>query len=106
ADDMVKGVGDVEVAAGVHRHAIGVVEFGGGGGAVVAAVARGAVARDGGDHPCAGVHLADAVVLGVGDEDVAAGVHRHAIGVVEFGGGGGAVVAAVACGAVAGDGGD
>ena len=33
-------VGDEQVAGGVHRHAVGLVEFGGGGQAAVAAIAR------------------------------------------------------------------
>ena len=52
------------------------------------------------------VHLADHVVAAVGDEEIPGGVHRDARGVIQFGGGGLTVIAAVACGAVAGDGGD
>ena len=78
ADAVVAGVGDEQVAAGVHRNADGIVQLGGGGRPAVAAIARSSVAGDGGDDARGGVDLADAVVVGVGDEQVAAGVHRHA----------------------------
>ena len=74
----------------------GIGQFGGGGRAVVAAVARGAVAGDGGDHAGGEIHFADPVVSSVGDEEVAGGVHRDTCGIVQFGGGGRAVIAAVA----------
>ena len=35
----------------------------------------------------AGVDLADAVVEGVGDEQIAGGVQGNAVGLIEFGGG-------------------
>ena len=49
ADPVVAGVGDEEVPGGVHRDTGGVAQFGGGGLTVIAAVARRAVAGDGGD---------------------------------------------------------
>src|SRR5205807_1136831 len=80
-------------------------ECGAGGGPAVAAEAFGAVAGDGADG-AGGRHLADAVVVPVGEEDVAAGVDRHPAEAAECGGGGGPAVAAEAGGAVAGDGAD
>ena len=80
ADAVVAGVGDEQVSGGVHRDAIGPVQFGGGGLSAVAAIAQGSVAGDGGNDARGGVDLADAVVVGVGDEQVAAGVHRDAAG--------------------------
>ena len=85
---------------------VGIVKLGGGGLAAVAAVTRGSIAGDGGDHAGGAVHLANPVVARVGDEDVPGGVHRHAAGDVELGSGGRAAVAAVTSGSVAGHGGD
>ena len=76
---VVADVGDEEVPGGVHRDA-GAVQFGGGGRTVIAAVALGAIAGDGGDHAGGVIHLADPVVAGVGDEEVPGGVHRDARG--------------------------
>ena len=78
ADPVVVGVGDEEVPGGVHRDTCGVVQFGGGGLAAIAAVAWGPIAGDGGDHAGGVIHLADPVVAGVGDEEVPGGVHRDA----------------------------
>ena len=106
ADAIVVAFGDEEVAAGVHGHAVRVVEFGGGGRPAVAAVAEGAGAGDGGDVAGGLDHFANAVVVGVGDEDVAAAVHGGPEGEVQRGRGGGAAVAVVAGAAGAGDRGD
>ena len=67
------GVGDVEVVGGVEGEALRGVELGGGGGAVVAGEALGAGAGDGGDV-AEGVDLADDVVAGLGDVEIALGV--------------------------------
>ena len=99
-------VGDEQVARGVDGDAVGVVQLGGGRGPVVAAVTGGAVAGDGDDVAGRLDHLADHVVVRVGDEQVARGVDGDAGGVVQLGGGRGPVVAAVTGGAVAGDGDD
>ena len=56
------GVGDKDVAGGVHRHARRGVQLGGGGRAVIAAVTLNPVAGDGGDHAGAMIDLADAIV--------------------------------------------
>ena len=67
------GVGDVEVVGCIEGQALGRVELGGGGGAVVAGEALRAGAGDGGDL-AEGVDLADDVVAGFGDVEVALGV--------------------------------
>ena len=96
ADAVIVGVGDEEVPAGVHARRHRAVQLGGGGRAAVAAVARGSVAGDGGDHAGSAIHLADAVVVSVGDEEVPGRVHRHALRGRQLGGGGLAAVPAVA----------
>src|SRR5262249_11922936 len=106
ADAIVGGVGDVDVAAGVHGHSVGVGQPGGGCGAAVAGGAVAAVASDGGDDGGGFHHFADGSVVGVGDVDVDARVEGHAVGVIECGGGRGAAVAGVAVVAVASDGDD
>ena len=106
ADHVVVRVGDEQVARGVDGDADGVAQLGGGGGSVVAAVTLGAVAGDGDDVAGRLDDLADHVVGRVGDEQVARGVDGDAVGLVQLGGGGGSVVAAVTLGAVAGDGDD
>src|SRR5439155_1535808 len=95
AEPVVERIGEEQVARRVHRHFVGVVERGGGGRATIAAETRGAVARDGDDVAGGLDHLADAVVAGVGEEQVARRVQRHARGVVDRGGGGRAIVSAV-----------
>src|SRR5207244_4239877 len=115
ADALVVGIDDEDVAAGIDRHPGGVIEFGAGGRPAVAAeaavpAAGGAAAGDGADE-ARGRHLADALVVGIDDEDVAAGIDRHPGGVIEFGAGGRPAVAAEAAvpaagGAAAGDGAD
>ena len=95
ADALVRGVGDVQVAGGIHGDALGILQLGAGGRAVVAAVARRPVSRHGGDESIG--DLADAVVPRVGDvDDAAGGIHGDAGGRVQLGAGGRAVVAAVA----------
>src|SRR5208337_4725504 len=94
ADPVAAGIGDEEVAGGVHRDARGRVEPGGGGRDAVDAEVRRPAARIEGDDAeevtisAGGADLADPVVTGIGDEEVAEGVHRDARGRVEPGGGG------------------
>jgi hypothetical protein len=90
----------------------GAVELSGGGGSAVAAVADSAAARGRGDD-ARRADLADNVVKGIGDEQVAVDIDRDATGTfakiwvaqVELGGGVGSAVAALARarGIVAGD---
>ena len=102
ADSLVAPVADEEVPGSVHRDT-SAVQFGGGGRAVVPAVSPSPVAGHSGDHAGGVVHLADAVE--VGNKDITGGVHCDVRGEVEFGGGGRAVIAAVAT-RMAGDRGD
>src|SRR5947209_6622246 len=72
----------------------------------VAVVVGGAGAGDG-DHGAGRLHhFPNAVVVGIGDEDVAAAVHGGPEGEVQHGGGGGAAVASVAVAPIAREGGD
>ena len=82
--------------AGSTHHAVGTVELGVGGLPAIAGVALGAVAGDRHDRAGRLHHLADLLVVGVGDEQVAGPVDGHAVGAVELGGGGRAAVAGVA----------
>ena len=56
--------------------------------------------------PVERVHFADAVIVRIGDEEIAGGVDGETEGAVEFRGGGRSAVAGVAPDAVAGYGGD
>src|SRR5262249_48291342 len=71
ADAVVALVGEVDVAAAIDGHAPRRVDLGRGGGAVVAAVARGPGAGDGDDVAGGLDDLADAVVVRVRDGQVA-----------------------------------
>src|SRR5262249_4968092 len=106
ADAIIAGVGDVDVAAAVHGHAVRAIQHGGRGGAAVATAAGRAGAGDGEDG-AGGLHdFANAVRGGVGDEEIAAGIDRHALRRSNPGRGGRSAVAAVGRGAVARDGDD
>ena len=107
-DAVVTGVGDVQVARGIHGDAAGNVQLGASGRPVVAAeaaAARGArqtASRHGGDHPIR--DDADAVVTTVGDVQVPGGIHGDARGTVQLGVAGRAVIAAEAWRSVSRDG--
>ena len=75
ADSVIQGVGDVEVANGIHRHVIRIIELGGGGGATVSEIASAAGASHSGND-AGRVHLADALILGVCDVEIPGRVHR------------------------------
>ena len=100
------GVGEDDPAGVVDEDSVGLAEGGEGGGAAVAVEAGGAGAGDGGDAPRRTVDATEAVVSGVGDEDVVRSVDRHRPGFVEGRLVGGAEVAVVAGGSGAGHGGD
>src|SRR5262249_23179373 len=104
ADAVVALVAEEDVAAGVHGDAERVIELGGGGRPAVPAEAASAVAGDGDDHAGRFHHLADAVVVGVGDVEVAVGVHGPPVWAAEVRRGGRDVVAVVGGVAGAGDG--
>ena len=100
ADPEVISIGDVEVAGGVHGDAFGSVQLSAGSRTAIAAVASqedtGPSRPDphpghGGDHPIG--YLADAVVQGVGDIEVASSVHGDALGIEQLSAGSRAVVA-------------
>ncbi len=70
------GVGYVEVLIGVEGETLRGVELGSSGGACVAGEALGACACDGGDD-AGGVDLADEVVGGLGEVEVALGIEDY-----------------------------
>src|SRR5204863_6528918 len=96
---MVVGVGDHGVAGAVGGHALRKVELGARGGSAVAAVVLGPGAGHrvdvvgGHGDPVGGAgalgHHPDAIVVGVGDHQVAGAVDGHAVGIGEPGRGGG-----------------
>ena len=83
ADAVVERIGDVQVARSVHRHASGLVQLRRRSRAAVPAAAVSPISRDRGDHSRS-VHLADAVVVPIGDVQVAQTVRRHAGGAVQL----------------------
>src|SRR5208283_5304219 len=89
-DEVAVDVGDVDVARGIHSHPGGVTQFGAGCRNILAELIS--TARHRGDYPVG--DSADAPVEEVGDINVAYGIHGHPRRVVQFGTGGGAVVAA------------
>ena len=101
ADHVIAGVGDEQVARGVYSDTIGVVQLSGGRRPTVAAVTARTiagvetVAGDGDDVAGRLDNLADHVVLIVGDEHVARGVHSDTIGGVQLGSGRGPVISGV-----------
>ena len=106
ADHIVLVVGDEKVSVSVHRDANGAPHAGCGGRAAIAAVAKGSVARDGGDHAGGEIDLADPVVVVIVDEEVPGSVHRDAVWCGELAGGGRAAIATEAFTAIPCDGSD
>ena len=78
------------------------MELGGGGGIVVSRKTGYAIAGDGGDDPRR-IDLADAMISGVGDVEIAGAVGEDGGRRVELGGGGGVVVSRKTGYAIAGD---
>jgi len=101
ANAVVVRIRDVNVAVGIDGDAGGRVEHGTGGGGSIAAIALFAVARDGGDHACGG-DLANHIVVGVCDVEVAAAVVCDRAGRGKSRAGGSSAVAGVTSGAGAG----
>ena len=100
-------VGDVEVTGSVERQALGIGESGGGGGAAVPgevalAVPDRAAPRDRGDDARHGVHPANALVVLIGDEQVAGSIHGQELRRIEAGRGRRAAIAAEAAAALEG----
>ena len=79
---MVVAIGNVDVAGPVRRHVIGKVQLRLAGRAAVPAEAALPRPGDRGDRS-RGIDPANAVVVGIGDVDVAREVHRHAPGAVQ-----------------------
>ena len=94
ADRVVVGVGHIDVARRVHRHAGGNIEPRGAAGAIGAAMLPGQSGQRG--HHAGRRDLADRVVTGVRHIDVAGAVHRHANGIIKPRGAAGAIGAATA----------
>ena len=76
ADTVVAAIGDVEVAGAVHGHAMGQAEPCFCCRHAIPVEAASPRAHRRGDH-AAGVDLADAVIVGIGDVEVAGAVVRH-----------------------------
>ena len=97
ADPVVAGIDDQQVARGVRRHALRVVEFGCGGRATIPGKPQCAVPGDGVDvpgghrqpveRPGAGRHHPDTLVQHVGDQHIARPIHSDPVRLVKFGGG-------------------
>jgi hypothetical protein len=84
AHAIVAEIGEVEISGAVGSHAIGSIELGSHRQATVAFETRRAVPGDCRDEPI-GSDLADAMGIGVGNEDIAGRVNGDALGVVERG---------------------
>ena len=102
---MVVAVGNEEVAVAADEDRGRRVEFGSGGGVAVSRKTGCAAAGDGGDDPRR-IDLADAMVAGIGDVEVAAAVGADGGRRVELGGDGGVAVSRKTGRAAAGDSGD
>jgi hypothetical protein len=88
ADEMVVGVGEVEVVGGIEGKALRRVDGGLDSGAVVAGDSLCAGTGDGGDETSGGGYATNAVVGGVGKVEVADGVESECGGKIELGRGG------------------
>ena len=75
--------GEVDIPGTIQRHGNGSAEFRADRQTIIAAVTRSPIASHRADIP-RGIHLTDAVVVGVRDVDIPGTIHRHAIGLVEF----------------------
>ena len=97
ADPSIDGIGDEEITGGVHSHANGQIQFGGGGRSTVATQTCGSVARDCGNDTI-DVHLADDIVFTVTDEKITGGINGNSASIAEaqLGAGGRAAVPFIA----------
>ena len=84
ADALVAEVGDVDIAGGIEREAVGEIELGAEGAAAVAAEPGDTGAGDGGDY--AAGDFAHAVIVGVGEVEVAEAIVGNSLDVGELGG--------------------
>ena len=105
AHAVVLRVGDIDVARRIHGQPLRPAELSAGSRAAVTRGARGAGARENGDH-AVGRHAAHHVVERVGDIDVTGAIHRHAQRRVELSAGSRAAIAGPADPAVSCHGGN
>ena len=103
---MVSDIADKDIARRIELEADGLVQLSRCGRSFVSRLAGLACARNGRDHPRLGVHPANHVVAGVGDEEVALVVEADFVGIVQRGVAGWAIVAGVSMFTRADDGGD
>ena len=89
---VVVEIGHVDISRQIRGQPVGEVELGGGGGAAIAAESGHAGSRQGCDY-AAGRDLTHAVVVGVGEVEVAPPVHGDALDGGDLGGGGRAAIA-------------
>ena len=94
AHTVVAQVRNIKVSRGIHRQTIGKVELGRAGRATIAAEAGRASSGDGRDDP-AGIHSADAMVIGIGQEQIALRVYGHALNGADLRRGGRSAIAHV-----------
>jgi hypothetical protein len=71
-------VSDIQVASGIHRHTVRLIQAGVGGRATVSSITPTVRARHCGDDTI-GVHLADAAVEGISDVKVSEAIQRYGI---------------------------
>ena len=95
-DALVVVVGNKHVPECIPRHAVGCVERSIRRKALVATVASHTASRHGPDHPVAQLHLADAVVVGIGYVEPPHPVQGHAVGLVQGGIGGRTAITRIA----------
>ncbi len=81
---MVAEVGHIDISGGIHGHAVRGIELRVPRAAAIAAESGHARAGNGGDHATG--HLAHAVIVGVGEVEVAEAVDGDSLNVGEFGG--------------------
>ena len=105
ANHAVVLVGDEEIAVGVGRDSNGIVEDGLGGEPAIAGIGIAVAAGDGPDL-AAQINHANAVVIRVGDVEVAGRIHRNRAGVIQLCQTGATAVAREARGAIARNRGD
>ena len=101
ADEAVLRVGNQQIAHGVHRHTGRIIEAGIGGGPSVPGISGRTIAGHRRDD-AVDIHLAYDAVATVRNEQVAQGVHRHAVGLIQPGIGGRPAVPGVTGCAIAG----
>ena len=92
ADCAVAGIGDVDVAFGIHCHVFRLPQLGRLARTAIAHV-TGITVTGYGVHDTGDVYVTDVVVARIGDIQVARGIERQAVGEVQIGGSGRAEIA-------------